>query len=84
MARKEKELHLQLYPGWSARDNYASHNKKKKRKKENTNEPRGVNGAFLSPLFFSSLILVWLTSFIQDRKFMMQQFVALYTGGSEM
>lgn len=34
MARKEKELHLQLYPGWSARDNYATHTKKKKRKKE--------------------------------------------------
>lgn len=34
MARKEKELHLQLYPGWSARDNYATHNKKKKRKRE--------------------------------------------------
>ena len=34
MARKEKELHMQLYPGWSARDNYATHNKKKKRKRE--------------------------------------------------
>ena len=34
MARKEKELHLQLYPGWSARDNYATHTKKKKRKKD--------------------------------------------------
>lgn len=34
MARKEKDLHMQLYPGWSARDNYAAHNKKKKRKKE--------------------------------------------------
>ncbi|ESO93389.1 hypothetical protein LOTGIDRAFT_119700 [Lottia gigantea] len=33
MARKEKELHLQLYPGWSARDNYAIQSKKKKRKK---------------------------------------------------
>ncbi|XP_050392082.1 protein pangolin, isoforms A/H/I/S isoform X2 [Patella vulgata] len=33
MARKEKELHLQLYPGWSARDNYAIQTKKKKRKK---------------------------------------------------
>ena len=30
MARKEKELHMQLYPGWSARDNYAAHAKKKK------------------------------------------------------
>ena len=36
MARKEKELHLQLYPGWSARDNYATHTKKKKRKREQT------------------------------------------------
>ncbi|ESO10023.1 hypothetical protein HELRODRAFT_135970, partial [Helobdella robusta] len=22
MAKKEKELHMQLHPGWSARDNY--------------------------------------------------------------
>nr|ANS60442.1 TCF/LEF [Platynereis dumerilii] len=34
MARKEKELHMQLYPGWSARDNYAANSKKKKRKRE--------------------------------------------------
>ncbi|XP_076074771.1 transcription factor 7-like 2 isoform X2 [Mytilus galloprovincialis] len=34
MARKEKELHLQLYPGWSARDNYAVHTKKKRKKKD--------------------------------------------------
>ncbi|XP_039251311.2 uncharacterized protein LOC120328830 [Styela clava] len=31
MARKERQLHLQMYPGWSARDNYG---KRKKRKKE--------------------------------------------------
>ena len=24
MARKEKDLHRQLYPGWTARDNYAA------------------------------------------------------------
>lgn len=41
MARKEKELHLQLYPGWSARDNYASHAKKKKRKKDGPGENKG-------------------------------------------
>ncbi|XP_064594915.1 protein pangolin, isoforms A/H/I/S-like isoform X2 [Liolophura sinensis] len=40
MARKEKELHMQLYPGWSARDNYASHTKKKKRKKEGPGETK--------------------------------------------
>jgi len=34
MARKEKELHMQLYPGWSARDNYATRTKKKKMKKD--------------------------------------------------
>ena len=34
MARKEKELHMQLYPGWSARDNYATHTKKKKLKRD--------------------------------------------------
>ncbi|XP_064631221.1 transcription factor 7-like 2 isoform X3 [Lineus longissimus] len=33
MARKEKELHMQLYPGWSARDNYSKHSKRKKRKR---------------------------------------------------
>ena len=32
LARKERQLHMQMYPGWSARDNYAQ-NKKKKRKK---------------------------------------------------
>ncbi|XP_059093933.1 protein pangolin, isoforms A/H/I/S-like isoform X1 [Tigriopus californicus] len=32
LARKERQLHMQLYPGWSARDNYAQ-SKKKKRKR---------------------------------------------------
>ncbi|ESN99051.1 hypothetical protein HELRODRAFT_107147 [Helobdella robusta] len=35
MAKKEKELHAQKYPGWSARDNYAMSSKKKKRRLEN-------------------------------------------------
>lgn len=26
LARKERQLHMQLYPGWSARDNYVSIN----------------------------------------------------------
>uniref|UniRef100_A0A0R3W7U0 HMG box domain-containing protein n=1 Tax=Taenia asiatica TaxID=60517 RepID=A0A0R3W7U0_TAEAS len=30
MARKEKELHQRMYPGWSARDNYAYHAKRRK------------------------------------------------------
>ncbi len=35
MARKEKELHMQLYPGWSARDNYAAQSKRRKKRKSN-------------------------------------------------
>ncbi|CAB3383523.1 Hypothetical predicted protein [Cloeon dipterum] len=35
-ARQERQLHMQLYPGWSARDNYGYGTKKKKRKKEKT------------------------------------------------
>ncbi|XP_032885188.1 transcription factor 7-like 2 isoform X7 [Amblyraja radiata] len=31
LARKERQLHMQLYPGWSARDNYG---KKKRRKRD--------------------------------------------------
>lgn len=57
MARKEKELHLQLYPGWSARDNYAVHQKKKKRKKEgqgggggSSQSGVGSGGAAMSPV----------------------------------
>uniref|UniRef100_A0A8C2E4J9 Transcription factor 7 n=1 Tax=Cyprinus carpio TaxID=7962 RepID=A0A8C2E4J9_CYPCA len=33
LARKERQLHMQLYPSWSARDNYVS-GKKKRRKRD--------------------------------------------------
>uniref|UniRef100_A0A673J3C7 Transcription factor 7-like 2 n=1 Tax=Sinocyclocheilus rhinocerous TaxID=307959 RepID=A0A673J3C7_9TELE len=32
LARKERQLHMQLYPGWSARDNYYSTGSPKRRK----------------------------------------------------
>ena len=32
MAQSERQRHLNLYPGWTARDNYAKHKKKKRRK----------------------------------------------------
>ncbi|XP_061108728.1 lymphoid enhancer-binding factor 1-like isoform X1 [Conger conger] len=41
LARKERQLHMQLYPGWSARDNYG---KKKKRKREKIQEPAPGTG----------------------------------------
>uniref|UniRef100_A0A452VJH6 Transcription factor 7 like 2 n=1 Tax=Ursus maritimus TaxID=29073 RepID=A0A452VJH6_URSMA len=37
LARKERQLHMQLYPGWSARDNYG---KKKKRKRDKHRKER--------------------------------------------
>ncbi|KAM4033339.1 transcription factor 7-like 2 isoform 18-T19 [Anomaloglossus baeobatrachus] len=43
LARKERQLHMQLYPGWSARDNYVgSYGKKKKRKRDK--QPGESNG----------------------------------------
>lgn len=32
MAREERAKHMQMYPGWSARDNYAIHKRRKKKK----------------------------------------------------
>ncbi|XP_013791262.2 protein pangolin, isoforms A/H/I/S-like isoform X2 [Limulus polyphemus] len=50
MARKERQLHMQLYPGWSARDNYAMNKKKKKRKKDRSadgaNNPKKCRARF--------------------------------------
>lgn len=34
MARRERQRHQQLYPGWTARDNYAINQKKKKKKRD--------------------------------------------------
>ncbi|XP_078499925.1 transcription factor 7-like 2 isoform X13 [Lissotriton helveticus] len=47
LARKERQLHMQLYPGWSARDNYG---KKKKRKRDKQpGETNEHNECFLNP-----------------------------------
>ncbi|XP_031415639.1 lymphoid enhancer-binding factor 1 isoform X3 [Clupea harengus] len=42
LARKERQLHMQLYPGWSARDNY----KKRKREKMQEQATGGKRNAF--------------------------------------
>ncbi|RWS29164.1 protein pangolin: isoforms A/H/I/S-like protein, partial [Leptotrombidium deliense] len=41
MARKERQLHLQLYPGWTAKDNYAINQKKKKKKRDKSTDGEG-------------------------------------------
>ncbi|XP_069467902.1 transcription factor 7-like 2 isoform X5 [Ambystoma mexicanum] len=51
LARKERQLHMQLYPGWSARDNYVGgYGKKKKRKRDKQpGESNEHNECFLNP-----------------------------------
>uniref|UniRef100_A0A671L6U5 Transcription factor 7-like 2 n=1 Tax=Sinocyclocheilus anshuiensis TaxID=1608454 RepID=A0A671L6U5_9TELE len=45
LARKERQLHMQLYPGWSARDNYYSTGSPKKRK-ANLSAPKKCRARF--------------------------------------
>ncbi|MPC72205.1 Transcription factor 7 [Portunus trituberculatus] len=44
MARKERQLHMQMYPGWSSRQNY-SQGKKKKRNRDKTQDGGPVAGS---------------------------------------
>ena len=54
-ARQERQLHMELYPGWSARDNYGYGSKKKKRKKDRSPaDTGGITHCFV--LFIPSLL----------------------------
>lgn len=53
-ARQERQLHMQLYPGWSARDNYGYGTKKKKRKKERT--PIESGGSYETPTLINRVL----------------------------
>nr|CAC83294.1 T cell transcription factor [Suberites domuncula] len=44
MAREERARHMQMYPGWSARDNYAIHKKRRKRKAKNEKNDDDAEG----------------------------------------
>ncbi|KAM4677504.1 transcription factor 7 isoform 3-T3 [Discoglossus pictus] len=45
LARKERQLHMQLYPGWSARDNYGK-KKRRSREKHQDSNSGGKRSAF--------------------------------------
>ncbi|XP_075065875.1 transcription factor 7 isoform X3 [Mixophyes fleayi] len=45
LARKERQLHMQLYPGWSARDNYGK-KKRRTREKHQDSSSGGKRSAF--------------------------------------
>ena len=59
LAKRERQVHMQLYPGWTARDNYAKH--KKKRRRRDKVRAGSDEGTFIGCLhrevFFSSLWL---------------------------
>lgn len=40
LARHERQVHLSLYPGWTARDNYAKHKKKRRKRDKIRDEGR--------------------------------------------
>ena len=64
-ARQERQLHMELYPGWSARDNYGYGAKKKKRKKERVpivDSGGGIPIFQMTPYFFF-LLFIWKTIF---------------------
>lgn len=46
MAKQERENHARVNPGWSAKDNYAVCGKKKRRKKEKSDEPKKCRAIF--------------------------------------
>ncbi|XP_026089985.1 transcription factor 7-like 2 isoform X4 [Carassius auratus] len=39
LARKERQLHMQLYPSWSARDNYGKKKRRKRDKQDSSTDP---------------------------------------------
>uniref|UniRef100_A0A3Q3BMM4 Transcription factor 7 n=1 Tax=Kryptolebias marmoratus TaxID=37003 RepID=A0A3Q3BMM4_KRYMA len=41
LARKERQLHMQLYPTWSARDNYGKKKRRKREKQQDSNADPG-------------------------------------------
>jgi transcription factor 7-like 2 len=42
-ARQERQRHMQMYPHWNARDNYRYGQKKKKRKRDKSDDPGTLN-----------------------------------------
>ncbi len=48
---------LQMYPGWSARDNYAVHKKRRKRKTKNEKGPD--EGVTIFSMYICTLISYW-------------------------
>ena len=55
IARKERQKHLEMYPHWNARDNYRIGLKKKKRKRDKSDDPGNLTRFFKFTRLFSFL-----------------------------
>ena len=57
MAREERAKHMKMYPGWSSRDNYALHKRRKKKKPKQmdrqTDDDSGRFYAFVNDIVMS-------------------------------
>lgn len=42
LSQKERESHAKLYPNWSARDNYAIHKKKRRKREKSMGRSKAV------------------------------------------
>ena len=63
MAQKEREKHMELYPGWSARDNYAlKKNRKSKKPKPSTETTKKAEETVLEPGQFMLIITILVPS----------------------
>ena len=66
MARAERQTHMAMYPGWSARDNYAKH-KKKRRKRDKIRDggrpvcetPGNLYFLFVFIIVFVDCLILW-------------------------
>lgn len=59
MARDERMKHMQLYPGWSARDNYGA-KKKRGNKGKKREKSQGENGGKFLFNYLSILFIIFL------------------------
>ena len=66
MAKKERQVHMQLHPNWSARDNYAKHKKKRRKRDKVRDGGSKKNQVFMywmsfcdTSQLFTCLILSW-------------------------
>lgn len=65
-ARQERQLHMELYPGWSARDNYGYGSKKKKRKKDRS--PADSGGIIHCFVLFIPFLIIYYKQTKREKK----------------